>query len=97
MRVFIAIAVLALSGCALVPNYIGPEVAHVSNITQHFGHDGCGWDKGCSGFNAIGGTAKWRIGEGGYLSVSEYYTPDKFDDRREAFEAQAGWLFQVRP
>jgi hypothetical protein len=86
-----------LSGCALLPNYVGPELTHTSHITQHFGHDGCGWGAQCKEFNAIGAVARWRIGSGGYLDVGDYYSPDMLDNRHELFEARAGWMFQVKP
>jgi hypothetical protein len=33
-------AACLLQGCALLPDYIGPELTHESHVTQHFGPAG---------------------------------------------------------
>jgi hypothetical protein len=82
-----------LTGCAeLAPDYVKPEVEHISHFTQHFGPnqaaDGynqvavfVGYNREVSGGN--GARAFFEIGEG--------YTVEMVDNRHEIFNARAGF------
>lgn len=91
-------AVLALMGCAtLAPDYVKPEIEHVSHLTQHFGpypvNDGynqaaifIGYDRAVSGSNGV--RAFFEIGEG--------YTVEMVDNKHEIFNARAGFEVQLK-
>lgn len=94
---------LPLSGCALMPDYIGPEVTHESHVTQHFGSDPTNY-----GSETIGLTAIWaKPGGGPFVEVTDGVTVGprwtngalcgvgKTLGPRETFTGTVGYLFKV--
>ncbi len=58
---------LALSGCALAPNTIRTEVAHLSHLGQHFGGDRTNY--GAEYAEVI---ARWKF-KGAYVDLGQGY------------------------
>jgi hypothetical protein len=92
---------LLLGGCALIPDYAGPEMTHESHVTQHFGPDPTNY-----GSETIGLTAVWtKPGGGPFAQVTEGLALGsctagycgEIAGPREQFTATVGWLFRVKP
>lgn len=92
---------LLLSGCALLPNYIGADVEHISHATQHepFTSDPTNYGSELMNF-----TAEWAKRDGGpYLDLSEGIDLDpcqrgfcgEIAGPREQFSARFGWRFRI--
>lgn len=98
-----AIWYFALGGCCLAPDRVGPELEHMSHITQHQpltdrpGHDAV---------NIIDLAAQWDLGKRGYIQISEGVSLNREQGRypdehygeiygpREQFSARIGfWLY----
>lgn len=90
--------VYLLSGCAALPDTVGPFVQHDSHIVQHFGND-----KTDYGANLVGIDARWEWGNL-YADVAEMANAQgkrpggygEIDGPRENFEARIGYRFKVR-
>lgn len=96
-----AAATLALQGCAaLLPNTVGPELAHASHLTQHRPFTSHPQNYG---YQTIGVVAHWRVG-GFYLDAGESYNfaPTYGEDcaglcgSREVFTGRLGYEFRVK-
>jgi hypothetical protein len=90
-----------LCGCALEPNAVRLEGEHISHVSQHFGED-----KTNCGTELVNAVAHWRLGNHGYLDVSEGYNLNKPDGQvcdggicgpREVFQARVGYEITLRP
>lgn len=90
---------LLLGGCALMPDYAGPELTHDSHMTQHFGPDPTNY-----GTESIGVTAIWaKPGGGPFAQVTDGVALGpcgagycgEIAGPREGFEARIGYLFKV--
>lgn len=68
IRATIILAALVLSGCAIAPNTIRTEVAHLSHIGQHFG--GNRTNEGAEYAEVI---ARWQFKGGAYVDVGQGY------------------------
>jgi hypothetical protein len=98
---FLAALLLALGGCALVPNSVRPELEHISHATQHFGPDQTSY-----GGTIVQLTAHWDAPHRFYLEMSEGvalgpYFPGSNSfggivGPREEFTARVGYSFEVR-
>jgi hypothetical protein len=81
-----------LNGCALVPDYVKPEIEHVSHISQHFGPEPTNY-----GYNQAGifvGYSRDVSGGNGaraYIEAGEAYAYPKLDNMHEVFSARAGF------
>jgi hypothetical protein len=92
---------LAIAGCAIVPNSVRPEFEHMSHATQHFGADQTNY--GSDTANLI---AHWDI-KRAYLELAEgvsldprWLHADGYGETvgpREQFSARIGYVFQVKP
>lgn len=95
-----ACLVLTLSSCALAPNTVGPELAHVSHLLQHRPFTNHPEN---IGYQTIGVVAHWRAG-GFYLDAGEAYNfaPTYGEGcagmcgGREVFSARAGYEFRLK-
>jgi len=65
MKALLIVAILALAGCALIPQSIEPRLVHVSHATQHI------VDHTDFGYNEIALAAKWKPTEHLRVEVSE--------------------------
>ena len=100
----LAASVAALTGCALLPDFIGPEVTHASHINQHFGPDSTNY-----GSDSVGVTGEWSTPDGGpYLELHEGVTlepgwtngglqghGETLGKGREEFQGRIGWRFRI--
>ena len=84
-------AALLLAGCAVLPNNVRVETAHVSHLTQHFGPDRTNY-----GYDSVGVVGRWQFGHA-YIEAGDSYTPERLDGYHEVFEARFGYEFQVKP
>jgi hypothetical protein len=85
LRILAPTALLLVSGCAIVPDYIKPEAMHTSHVTQHFGDT-----TAQKGWNTVGAYAGWNLPMDGYLEVGDSYAFEMVDGRHEVFNARAG-------
>lgn len=103
MKSLIFIIGLAVSGCALAPTYIAPELEHMSHITQH-GAMGTHneYIKDAVAIAQI--TAHWDVGQA-FVEVSEgialnrksgEYAYGEIYGPREQFTAKIGYKFLVK-
>jgi hypothetical protein len=97
-------SVAALTGCALLPDYVGPELTHGSHISQHFGPDSTNY-----GSDALGATLEWSKPNGGpYLELHDGVTleprwtngnlsghGETLGKGREEFQGRFGWRFRI--
>jgi len=93
---------LLLGGCAVLPDYIGPELEHLSHATQHEPFTSHPTNYGSEVFNI---TAEWGALDGGpYAELSEGIDLDpcrggacgEIAGPREQFHARFGWRFRIR-
>lgn len=100
MKAFLALATLSLSGCTLMPNSVGPELAHVSHLTQHQPFTSHPTN---IGYQTVGVAAHWYA-KGFYASVSESYNFAPYEGTtcaglcgsREVFDARIGYQFKLK-
>jgi hypothetical protein len=97
------LSLAALSGCALAPDIVRPEIEHMSHTTQHepFTSHPTRY-----GTNLAGVTAQWNISRRWQIEVNEsvalpgdahagnYY--GEIAGPRESFSARVGYNFEVR-
>jgi len=57
---------LTLSGCAVMPNDISPEIVHMSHAVQHFGATPTNF-----GVNIAQLTARWNLPHNVHIEMSE--------------------------
>ena len=97
-----AVALCLLSGCALMPDYIGPELEHMSHATQHEPFTSHPTNYGSE---ILGITAEWAADDGGpYAELSEGIDLDpcrggacgEIAGPREQFSARFGYRFRIR-
>src|SRR5208282_6400664 len=94
---------LLLSGCAALPDYVGPELSHSSHALQHLQSPDPNY-----GSDSIGVTAEWSKGAGPYLELHEGVTlepawkngglsghGETLGAGREEFQGRLGWRFKV--
>ena len=86
-RAFLLLMV-PLSGCALVPDALRLESAHLSHIEQHFRGDNFGHTQ-------FGVTGVWQHGALGF-EVGDYYSLERFDGYHEVFEARVAYTIPVK-
>lgn len=87
--VIVAMAVLGLfQGCAIAPDYLKPEVAHTSHITQHepFTRTPTNF-----GYSQVGAYVGWHLPAHGYLEIGDSYAIEPLDGMHEVFNARAGF------
>lgn len=98
------ILMLPLTGCALAPTYVAPELEHMSHLTQH-GVMGVHNDHPCDGIEIAQITAHWDIGPKFYLDVSEGIALNSQSSvnaygeiygPREQFTAKIGYKIMVK-
>jgi hypothetical protein len=94
--------VLALSGCAVMPNDISPEIVHMSHVVQHFGATPTNF-----GVNIAQLTARWNLQHNFHIEASEGIALDRhysygdmqgcgeLQGPREEFTAKIGYTFHV--
>src|SRR5271156_4558855 len=93
------VAVIALGGCALMPNSIRPEIAHMSHVSQHFDE--------ADGHNAINMaqvTVHWDLPKRFYVEATEgvaLNAPNgnggfgEISGPRDQFTARVGYVFTI--
>ncbi len=92
LAVGVIVACTFLSGCALAPDYVKPEIEHVSHVSQHFGSNQTN-----DGYNQAGvfvGYSRDVVGGNGaraFLEIGEAYAQPKLDNMHEVFSARAGF------
>jgi hypothetical protein len=101
VALFVAVLYLGLTGCAVMPDTIAPEIEHMSHATQHepFTNEPTHY-----GVEILQATAEWNVGRA-YLRVSEGIALDKRNPYgeaygdiygpREQFTAAIGYKFKV--
>ena len=105
MRALVIGAFLALTGCAdLVPNYVAPEIEHMSHATQHAPFTSTPTDYGANIASVVVGynlphNLNLELAEG--LSLDRHY-PDRnqwgeVEGPREQFSARIRYMFKVKP
>lgn len=96
-----ALSAMIFSGCCVMPNSVGPELAHASHITQHQPFTSHPTN---TGYQTIGVAAHWRA-SGWYADVSEAYNFAPYEGTtcagmcgsREVFDARVGYEFKIKP
>jgi hypothetical protein len=94
---------IALSGCAIAPNTVTPEVTHMSHASQHEPFT----DRPTSyGANIADVSVGWELSRHVTLTLAEginlnrhYPSSDEYGDikgPREEFTARLGYAFRVR-
>lgn len=103
MRTLIVLLFLSISGCALAPTYIAPELEHMSHITQH-GAMGTHNDHIKDAVAIAQVTAHWDVGQA-FLEISEGialnrksgdYAYGEIYGPREQFTAKIGYKIMVK-
>jgi hypothetical protein len=96
----IIVLLSSLSGCAtLAPDYLKPEVAHISHLTQHrpFTDHPTNY-----GSEAVGVLVGWQrqVVEGNgataFLEIGEAYNVERLDGMHEEFSARAGFIIPLK-
>ncbi len=94
-------AVCLLQGCALLPNYIGPELIHESHVTQHAPFTAAPTNYGSE---IAGVTLEWSKPDGGlFVAVTEGIDLDpcrrnfcgEIAGPPEQFIARIGYRFKI--
>jgi len=99
-------ALVSLNGCALLPDYVGPEWSHASHISQHapFTSDPTNY-----GADSLGVTAEWsKPGGGPYVELHDGATLERgwrdgttqgygetLGKSREEFQGRLGYRFKL--
>ena len=104
MKTILALALLALSGCVVLPDTVAPEFEHMSHATQHAPLTSAPTNYGSEILNV---TAEWNFGKHFYLDLSEGVDLDKrwtstttpvygeIVGPREQFTGRLGYRFTV--
>ncbi len=96
-------AACLLQGCALLPDYVGPEIEHMSHATQH---EPLTDHPTNYGSEILGLTVEWsKPGGGLYVDVTEGIDLDpcrrnfcgEIAGPLEQFTARIGWRFRIKP
>ena len=100
----LALAVFALAGCAeLVPNYVAPELEHMSHATQHEPFTSTPTEFGANMANIVVGYSllhnfNVELAEG--VALNRHYPQNdsygEIEGPREQFSARIRYMIQVR-
>ena len=94
-----ALLCLLLSGCALLPNEVRPELEHMSHASQHFGSDPTNY--GANMVNLVlawtPGPVRVELAEGYDFSPHWPYTASfgEIIGPREEFSGRISYVFEV--
>jgi hypothetical protein len=98
----VAVASVALHGCAVLPDTVAPELEHMSHASQHWPFTDSGQKVGADMANV---TAEWTMGDHAYLALTEGFNVSQkhlngtavgeIGGAREEFTARVGYRFTV--
>lgn len=101
MKALLALLIASVSGCALEPNSIRPEIEHVSHAFQHEPFTSHPTNYGYTQLSLV---AHWEVRHA-YVELGEGYNLDSADGNacgalyggHEVFTARAGYIFNLKP
>ena len=102
VALFVLVLFLGLTGCALMPDTIAPEIEHMSHATQH---EPLTNNPTHFGVEIVQVTGTWNLSKNIYLELSEGIALDRRDaygpsygevyGPREQFTGKIGYKFEV--
>jgi hypothetical protein len=100
MRIFSALFVL-LTGCALAPDSVRPELEHMSHLSEHFGSNQQEY-----AVNIVNAIAHWDLTKRAYFEIAEGYNisphwiqynsfGEIVGNNREETSVRVGYVFEI--
>lgn len=101
MMAMLLIVVSFMQGCALTPNYIEPEIEHMSHATQHEPLTNNPTHYGAEIASVVVGwdvhNVSIQLAEGVALDKKYPYSYGEIEGPREEFSARVGYKFRLKP